>query len=49
MPEKKIHDAAADVTAKDGSVVLDGPDYADAVVTPEAEAKFTRNEPGPTP
>lgn len=36
MPDKKIYDEPTDVTAKDGNVVLDGPDHVDVAVTPEA-------------
>lgn len=33
---RKIYDEATSVEAKDGSVVLDGPDGVDVILTPEA-------------
>lgn len=36
MPDKNIYDEPTEVTAKNGNVILDGPDHVDVVVTPEA-------------
>jgi hypothetical protein len=40
--DDKIYDEATEVAAKDGAVVLDGPDGVDVSVTPEA-AEETSN------
>ncbi|HEX9933249.1 MAG TPA: hypothetical protein VGB08_10445 [Allosphingosinicella sp.] len=40
--DDKIYNEATDVTARDGAVVLDGPDGVDVSVTPEA-AEETSN------
>ena len=36
MARDKLNDEATQVTAKDGEVILDGPDAVDVKVTPEA-------------
>jgi len=36
MAKEKVYDEASNVTAKDGEVVVDGPDHVDVTVTPEA-------------
>ena len=36
MTKDKVYDEASTVTAEDGTVVVDGPDHVDVVVTPEA-------------
>lgn len=36
MAEKKIYQQPSDVTAKDGDVVVKGPDHVDVTLTPEA-------------
>jgi hypothetical protein len=36
MAKDKVYDEASTVTAKDGEVVVDGPDHVDVTVTPEA-------------
>jgi hypothetical protein len=36
MDKDKLYDEATEVTAKDGEVILDGPDGIDVKVTPEA-------------
>lgn len=39
----KLYDEATDVTAKDGEVILDGPDAVDVKVTPEAAEQTADN------
>ena len=39
MAKDKTYDEASTVTAKDGTVMVDGPDHVDVAVTPEAAAE----------
>ena len=39
----KLYDEATEVTAKDGEVILDGPDGVDVKITPEAAEKTADN------
>lgn len=39
MTEKELFNKASDVTAKDGQVLVDGPDGVDVALTPEAAEK----------
>jgi hypothetical protein len=43
MAQDKLYDEATDVTAKDGEVVLDGPDAVDVKMTPEAAEQTADN------
>ena len=43
MSRDKLYDEATDVTAKDGEVILDGPDAVDVKVTPEAALETAEN------
>ncbi len=43
MTDDKTYDEATEVTAKDGQVILDGPDSVDVKVTPEAAEKTADN------
>lgn len=43
MVRDKLYDEATDVTAKDGEVILDGPDEVDVKVTPEAAEETADN------
>jgi hypothetical protein len=43
MSDDKIYDEATKVTAKDGEVILDGPDGVDVKVTPEAAEQTAIN------
>jgi hypothetical protein len=43
MARDKLYDDATDVTAKDGEVILDGPDDVDVKVTPEAAEETADN------
>jgi hypothetical protein len=43
MTHDKIFDQATKVTAKDGEVILDGPDAVDVKVTPEAAEETADN------
>jgi len=43
MPDEQIYDEATKVTAKDGRVILDGPDHVDVSVTPEAAEETAEN------
>jgi hypothetical protein len=41
--QDKLYDEATEVTAKDGEVVLDGPDAVDVKITPEAAEQTADN------
>lgn len=43
MSRDKLYDEATEVTAKDGDVLLDGPDAVDVKVTPEAAEETAEN------
>ena len=43
MHDDQIYDEATKVTAKDGEVILDGPDHVDVKVTPEAAEETADN------
>jgi hypothetical protein len=43
MGHDKLYDEATEVTAKDGEVILDGPDAVDVKVTPEAAVETAEN------
>lgn len=43
MANEKLYDEATKVTAKDGAVILDGPDAVDVKVTPEAAEETADN------
>ena len=43
MTRDKLYDEATEVTAKDGEVILDGPDEVDVKVTPEAAEETADN------
>jgi hypothetical protein len=43
MTQDKLYDEATEVTAKDGEVILDGPDAVDLKVTPEAAEQTADN------
>src|SRR4051812_2158018 len=43
MVNHKTYDEATEVTAKDGQVILDGPDAVDVKVTPEAAEQTAYN------
>jgi len=43
MARDKVYDEATEVTAKDGEVILDGPDAVDVKVTPEAAVETADN------
>jgi len=43
MAREKLYDQATDVTARDGEVILDGPDSVDVKVTPEAAEETAEN------
>jgi hypothetical protein len=43
MTHEKTFDQATNVTAKDGEVILDGPDAVDVKVTPEAAEETADN------
>ena len=43
MTDGKVYDEATEVTARDGEVVLDGPDGVDVKVTPEAAERTADN------
>ncbi len=43
MHDDKLYDEATEVTAKDGEVILDGPDGVDVRVTPEAAEQTADN------
>lgn len=43
MTKDKVYDEASKVTAKDGEVIVDGPDSVDVKVTPEAAEKTADN------
>lgn len=43
MGDEKVYDQVTKVTAKEGNVILDGPDGVDVKVTPEA-AEATADE-----
>lgn len=43
MTRDKLYDEATKVTAKDGEVILDGPDAVDVKVTPEAAVETAEN------
>jgi hypothetical protein len=43
MAPDKLYDEATEVTAKDGEVILDGPDAVDVKVTPEAAEVTAEN------
>jgi hypothetical protein len=43
MVDDKTYDEATEVTAKDGQVILDGPDAVDVKVTPEAAEQTADN------
>lgn len=43
MTKDKLYDEATDVTARDGEVMLDGPDGVDVRVTPEAAEQTADN------
>ena len=43
MGGNKLYDEATDVTAKDGEVILDGPDAVDVKITPEAAEQTAEN------
>jgi hypothetical protein len=43
MTPDKLYDEASKVTAKEGEVILDGPDAVDVKVTPEAAQETAEN------
>ena len=43
MTDDKVYDEETEVTAKDGAVVLDGPDHVDVMVKPEAAEQTAEN------
>lgn len=43
MTDDKVYDEATEVTARDGQVLLDGPDGVDVKVTPEAAEQTADN------
>lgn len=43
MTRDKLYDEATEVTAKDGEVILDGPDAVDVKITPEAAEETADN------
>lgn len=43
MAQDKLYDEATEVTARDGEVILDGPDAVDVKVTPEAAEETADN------
>ena len=43
MENDKLYDEATEVTARDGEVLLDGPDGVDVRVTPEAAEQTAEN------
>ena len=43
MNDDKLYDEATEVTAKDGEVILDGPDAVDVKITPEAAEETADN------
>lgn len=43
MARRKLYDEATKVTAKDGEVMLDGPDAVDVKITPEAAEQTADN------
>ena len=43
MTQDKLYDEATEVTAKDGEMILDGPDAVDLKVTPEAAEQTADN------
>lgn len=43
MSRDKLYDEATEVTAKDGEVILDGPDAVDVRITPEAAEETADN------
>jgi hypothetical protein len=43
MKQDKLYNEATEVTAKDGEVILDGPDAVDVKVTPEAAEETADN------
>lgn len=43
MTQDKLYDEATEVSAKDGEVILDGPDSVDVKVTPEAAEQTADN------
>lgn len=43
MTQDKVYDEATEVTAKEGEVILDGPDAVDVKVTPEAAEETADN------
>ena len=43
MARDKLYDEATEVTAKDGEVILDGPDAGDVKVTPEVAVETADN------
>ena len=43
MLDDKLYDEATEVTARDGAVILDGPDGVDVQVTPEAAEQTADN------
>jgi hypothetical protein len=43
MTRDKLYDEATEVTAKDGEVILDGPDAVDVKITPEAAEQTADN------
>ena len=43
MAHNKLYDEATEVTAKDGEVILDGPDAVEVKVTPEAAEETADN------
>jgi hypothetical protein len=43
MTRDKLYDEATEVSAKDGEVILDGPDSVDVKITPEAAEETADN------
>ena len=43
MTDEQVYDEPTEVTAKDGKVILDGPDHVDVSVTPEAAEQSAEN------
>ena len=43
MTDEQVYDEPTEVTAKDGKVILDGPDHVDVSVTPEAAEQTAEN------
>jgi osmotically-inducible protein OsmY len=43
MHRDKLYDEATEVTARDGEVILDGPDAVDVKITPEAAEQTADN------